>query len=285
MLGHAKAIRAATARFSSTIFSEKHGKFRGQCMLQFIDVESGGQPHKIAVEHAPRSSEAPGIMWLGGYRSDMTGSKAQALAHWCAGQGFSCLRHDYSGHGRSGGTFADGCISNWLEGSLAVFDRFASGPQILVGSSMGGWIALLMARELATRGIALHAMLLIAPAPDFTERLLWPSLNDEQRRAILEQGYLEEPSQYSGEPNLYTRKLFEDGRRNLVLDGNLRTHCKVHILQGRQDTAVPWTHAMELAAQLFADPVSMTLVPDGDHRLSRDQDIELMLRVLAQLAA
>ncbi len=256
-------------------------------MLQFIDVGKDEPSRKIAVEFipaSPGSAMLPGIVWLGGYRSDMSGSKAQALAQWCKERGLSCLRHDYSGHGQSSGDFEDGTISLWLEQSLAVFDRFAGGPQILVGSSMGGWIALLMARELARQGRFLHAMLLIAPAPDFTQKLMWPALSDAQREAINRDGRLEEPSAYSAQPNVYTRQLFEDGRKNLVMDGQLRTHCPVHILQGRQDPDVPWTHAMELASQLFADPVSMTLVPDGDHRLSRPQDIDLMLRLLAQLA-
>lgn len=257
-------------------------------MLQFITVGNGAAARKIAVEVSPGASNPapglPGVLWLGGYRSDMSGTKALALAHWCAANRLACARLDYSGHGRSGGSFEDGSISRWLEESLAVFGAFTAGPQILAGSSMGGWIALRMAQELHKRGQTLHAMLLIAPAPDFTEALILPSLSDQQKLAIERDGRLEQPSSYASQPDVCTREFFADGRRNLVLNANLRTHCPVHILQGRLDADVPWTHAMALAQQLSADEVSMTLVPDGDHRLSRPQDIALMLRCLAQLA-
>ena len=148
---------------------------------------------------------------------------------------------------------------------------------------MGGWIALRMAQELQRQGVRLNAMLLIAPAPDFTERLMWPQLSQAQREEIMRDGFLSEQSEYSPEPNIYTRELFEDGRRNLVLTGQVVTGCPVHILQGRLDPDVPWTHALALANQLIHENVSMTLVPDGDHRLSRPQDIELMLSVLGRL--
>jgi pimeloyl-ACP methyl ester carboxylesterase len=250
-----------------------------------INVGKGSHARRIAVRlrKARRGKKRPGVVWLGGYRSDMSGTKAQAIDEWCAEQGLAFLRHDYSGHGASGGAFADGTISRWLEESLAVFGKFAKGPQILVGSSMGGWIALRMAQELEKRGMRLHAMLLIAPAPDFTERLMWPQLSPAQQEEIATRGYLEERSEYSPEPNIYTRELFEDGRRNLVLTGEVVTHCPVHILQGRLDPDVPWTHAMALANQLIHESVSMTLIPDGDHRLSRPQDIEMMLSALGRL--
>lgn len=252
---------------------------------ELLNVGKDSQARRIAVRlrKARRGAKGPGVVWLGGYRSDMSGTKAQAIDEWCAERGLAFLRHDYSGHGASGGAFADGTISRWLEESLSVFARFAKGPQILVGSSMGGWIALRMAQELEKRGIRLHAMLLIAPAPDFTERLMWPQLTAEQRHRIERDGLLEEKSEYSPEPNIYTRELFEDGRSNLVLTGEVVTHCPVHILQGRLDPDVPWTHAMTLANQLVHESVSMTLVPDGDHRLSRPQDIELMLSALGRL--
>jgi pimeloyl-ACP methyl ester carboxylesterase len=251
--------------------------------LHFIEVGTGDLGRRIAVRTRP--GRLPGVFWLGGYRSDMRGSKAEALDAWCAATGRAFCRHDYSGHGESGGSFRDGKISLWLEESLAVLDSFAAGPQVLVGSSMGGWIALRIARELRMRGEAerLAAMLLIAPAPDFTDRLMWPQLSDRQKRQIAEQGFLEEPSQYSPEPNIYTRELFEDGRRNLVLTGEVRTGCPVHIIQGRLDPDVPWEHAMLLAAQLASEDVSMTLVPDGDHRLSRPQDLALICSALSRL--
>jgi pimeloyl-ACP methyl ester carboxylesterase len=253
--------------------------------MEFIEVGKGSQARRIAVIacKARRGVKSPGVVWLGGYRSDMSGTKAQAIDAWCGERGLAFLRHDYSGHGASQGEFRDGSISRWLEESLAVFGKFAKGPQILVGSSMGGWIALRMAQELEKRGVRLHAMLLIAPAPDFTERLMWPQLSKSQQEEIATRGFLEERSEYSPEPNVYTRELFEDGRRNLVLTGEVVTHCPVHILQGRLDPDVPWTHAMTLANQLIHESVSMTLVPDGDHRLSRPQDIELMLSTLGRL--
>jgi pimeloyl-ACP methyl ester carboxylesterase len=251
--------------------------------VQFVEVGTGAAQRRIAVRARP--GRVPGVFWLGGYRSDMRGSKAQALDEWCAEKGMAFCRHDYSGHGESGGSFRDGTISRWLEESLAVFDAFAAGPQVLVGSSMGGWIALRMAEELRRRGEPdrLAAMLLIAPAPDFTERLMWPQLSDRQKQQIAEQGILEEPSQYSPEPNIYTRDLFEDGRRNLVLTGEVRTGCPIHIIQGRRDPDVPWEHAMLLAGQLAAENLSMTLVPDGDHRLSRPQDLALICSALSRL--
>ena len=229
-----------------------------------------------------RVGRNPGLVWLGGYRSDMTGTKAEALDQWCADKGLAFCRHDYSGHGRSGGEFRDGTISRWLEESLAVFDAFTSGPQLLVGSSMGGWIALRMAQELGRRGAGdrLAGMLLIAPAPDFTQELMWPQLSDAQKREIHERGYLEEPSQYSDEPNIYTRALFDDGAKKLVLNGLIDPGCPVHILQGMADPDVPWQHAMRLAEHLPQADVAMTLVKDGDHRLSRPQDLALMLRLV-----
>jgi pimeloyl-ACP methyl ester carboxylesterase len=250
-----------------------------------IEVGKRDAARSIAViaRKARRGNKLPGVTWLGGYRSDMNGTKAQAIDAWCERMGVAFVRHDYSGHGASGGDFRDGTISRWVEESLAVFNKFAKGPQVLVGSSMGGWIALRMAQELEKRGKRLHAMLLIAPAPDFTERLMWPKLSEAQQAAILRDGVLEEPSQYSSAPDIYTRELFEDGRRNLVLTGEVATHCPVHILQGRLDPDVPWTHAMALANQLIHESVSMTLVPDGDHRLSRPQDIELILNALERL--
>ncbi len=250
---------------------------------QFLQTGSGKNRRRIAVLAAPGivSRHRPGIVWLGGWRSHMSGTKAEALAKWCAASGLACCRHDYSGHGSSGGKFADGTISRWLEESLGVFERFCKGPQILVGSSMGGWIALRMAQELPKR--RLHAMLLIAPAADFTGELLWPSLSARQQAAIAANGCIEVPSHHSPGPDVYTSALFSDGKRNQVLTGLIETNCPVHILQGRRDSEVPFTHAIKLASHLAGEKVSMTMVPDGDHRLSRPQDIALMLGLLENL--
>ena len=237
----------------------------------------------IAVRHRP--GRAPGLVWLGGYRSDMKGTKAEALDTWASEHGIACTRHDYSGHGESGGAFENGTISLWLKESLAVFRRFTAEKQVLVGSSMGAWIALRMVQELqkAGEGDRVAGLLLLAPAPDFTTELVEPKLTEAQRKALETQGYFEEPSQYSPEPYLYTKALIEDGRRNRVLEGIIDTHCPVHILQGMADPDVPYAHAMRLVEHLPADDVTLSFVRDGDHRLSRPQDIDLMLRVAEAL--
>ena len=236
---------------------------------EFITVAG----ERIAVRR--RAGAAPGAVWLGGFRSDMTGTKAEALDGWAAANGRAFVRHDYSGHGESGGAFRDGTISRWLAESLAVFRRFTTGPQVLVGSSMGAWIALRMVQELhrAGEGGRVAGLLLLAPAPDFTVELMEPLLTEAQRRDLAEKGFFEEHSEYSPEPNIYTRALFEDGRRNRVLDGMIDTHCPVHILQGGQDPDVPPEHAQKLLMHILHDPLTLTLIPDGDHRLSRDEDL------------
>ena len=245
----------------------------------FIDVDGA----EIAVRNRA-GQVAPGIVWLGGYRSDMLGTKAVVLDEWAEKTGHSALRLDYSGHGESGGDFNQGTISRWLNESLTVLDKYAEGPQILVGSSMGGWIALRMAQELKKAGKSPAGIVLIAPAPDFTAELVEPSLTEAQKNDLMEQGYFEEPSEYSPNPYIYTRALIEDGRNNLVLKGIIETGCPVHILQGMQDEAVPYQHALKLVEHLPVDDVTLTLVRDGDHRLSRPQDLELLIRTVSALA-
>ncbi|MCK9551058.1 alpha/beta hydrolase [Aquamicrobium sp.] len=248
--------------------------------VEFVDVDGTS----IAVRR--QEGDAPGVMWLGGYKSDMLGTKAEALAEWATGQGRAFLRHDYSGHGESGGEFADGTISKWLRESLAVFARHTRGPQVLVGSSMGGWIALRMVQELLKAGESrVRGLVLIAPAPDFTAELVEPAMTDEQRRELAQQGYFEIPSDYVDEPYIYTRDLIEDGRTNLMMSAPIDTHCPVHILQGMQDDSVPHTHALKLVGLLPADDVTLSLVPDGDHRLSRPQDIDLLISAVRDMAA
>lgn len=235
----------------------------------------------IAVRH--RIGQAPGVAWLGGFRSDMAGTKAETLDRWAAAGGHEYTRHDYSGHGVSGGAFRDGTISRWLDESLTVFRSFTHGKQVLVGSSMGAWIALRMVAELgkAGEGGRIGGLVLLAPAPDFTHELMEPQLTAGQRRALAEKGYFEEHSEYSpDDPNIYTRALFEDGAANRVMTGPIDTHCPVHILQGLADRDVPHTHALKLVSLLPADDVTLSLVPGGDHRLSRPQDLELLVRVV-----
>jgi pimeloyl-ACP methyl ester carboxylesterase len=242
----------------------------------FIDVNGN------AIAYRRLAGNAPGLVWLGGYRSDMLGTKAETLSDWAKTHGRAFLRHDYSGHGESGGKFADGTISKWLDESLAVFRQFTAGRQILVGSSMGAWIALRMVQELhkAGDGDRVAGLVLLAPAPDFTIELVEPQLTAAQKQDLTQKGFFEEPSEYSDEPYIYTRALIEDGRRNQVMAGPIDTHCPVHILQGLTDPDVPHTHALKLVSCLPADDVTLSLIPDGDHRLSRPQDLDMLIRAV-----
>ncbi len=248
---------------------------------QRLHVGSGAAAREIAVRR--RAGHGPGVVWLGGFRSDMLATKAAALDSWTAEAGRAFLRFDYSGHGESGGRFEDGTISRWLEDTLAAIAT-AAGPQVLVGSSMGGWLALLAARRLAEQGRPPAGLVLIAPAVDFTETLMWAALDAAARRAITDAGVYLRPSEYSPEPVPITRALIEDGRRHQMLGGAIRTHCPVHILQGMRDPDVPWRHAMILVEHLAGDPVVVTLIKDGDHRLSRPQDIARLVAAVAGIA-
>ncbi|WP_159727737.1 carboxylesterase [Methylosinus sp. Ce-a6] len=245
--------------------------------LSFIDLSlDGREPWRIARRcRATRGTgtERAGVMLLGGFKSDMRGAKAAHLDAWAERTGHAFVRFDYSGHGESSGRFEDGTIGDWLAQSLAVFDASTRGPQILVGSSMGGWLALLLARRLAEQGRRLRGLVLIAPAVDFTEELIWKNADDDIRRAILEDGAWLRPSPYSPEPTPITRKLIEDGRAHLLLGDVIRTYAPVHILQGMCDEDVPYAHALRLLDCLAADPVVLTLVTEGDHRLSREADL------------
>jgi pimeloyl-ACP methyl ester carboxylesterase len=246
-------------------------------------LEIGSDKRRIAVRRRPGAG--PGLVWLGGFKSDMGGTKAVALDRWAETRGQACLRFDYSGHGESGGRFAHGTISRWLAESLAVFTAFCEGPQVLVGSSMGGWIALLLARELRrspSPKATVAGMVLIAPAVDFTEVLMWKRFPEEIKREIETTGSWSRPSQYSDEPYLITQGLIEDGRNHLMLGGLIETGCPVRILQGVQDPDVPWSHAVELVSRLAQDDVVLSLVKDGDHRLSRPEDIERLLTAAAE---
>jgi len=247
----------------------------------FLDV--GDEPkRRIAVR--ARAGNPPGLFWLGGFKSDMRGTKAQALDTWAETQNRACLRFDYSGHGESGGDFMRGCMSRWLEESLAVYTRFAAGRQVVIGSSMGGWLALLLARELRRRkaGPPIAGMVLIAPAVDFTEELMWKQFPDATRREIEEKGVWLRPSEYDESPYPVTKTLIEDGRKHLMLGGLIEPGCPVHILQGVKDPDVPWRHAVELVARLSRDDVVLTLVKDGDHRLSRPEDIERLIAAVRE---
>ena len=250
--------------------------------LTFIDV--GTDARAIAVRRSVGA--APGLLWLGGFKSDMKGTKAEALADFAARAGRGYVRFDYSGHGESGGDFTDGTIGRWLEESVAVFAACCSGPQIVVGSSMGGWLALLLARALrraAPSQASIAGMVLIAPAVDFTEALMWQRFSPAVREEIETKGFWPRPSQYGNAPYPITRGLIEDGRRHLLLGGLIEIGCPVRILQGVEDPDVPWGHAVELVSRLAQDDVVLTLVKDGDHRLSRPEDIERLIAAVEEL--
>src|ERR1700735_4686438 len=204
----------------------------------FIEVGQDSDRRRIAVR--ARAGAAPGLFWLGGFKSDMQGTKAIALDAWAAEHHRAYVRFDYSGHGESGGAFIDGTIGRWLEESVAVFEQFCQGPQVVIGSSMGGWMALLLARELARQKAGratLAGLVLIAPAPDFTEELMWKGFSPEARQAIETNGVWLRPSAY-GEPYPITRALIEEGRNHLLLGGSIDVGCPVRILQGAQDPDV-----------------------------------------------
>src|SRR4051812_40329254 len=266
----------------------------------FIEVGEGDGRRRIAVRtragstsRAPGSTSgapgstscAPGLFWLGGFNSDMRGTKALALDAWAAEHGRACIRFDYSGHGESGGAFIDGTIGRWLEESTAVFEQFCRGPQVVIGSSMGGWMALLLAREIARRemsAVSLAGLVLIAPAPDFTEQLMWNHFTPEIQQEIQTKGVWMRPSQY-GDPYPITRALIEDGRNHLLLGSAIEVGCPVRILQGAQDPDVPWQHAFALAHRLPTEDVVLTMIQDGDHRLSRPQDIARIMAAVAEM--
>jgi pimeloyl-ACP methyl ester carboxylesterase len=251
----------------------------------FIWVGEGDGRRRIAVR--ARTGGSPGLIWLGGFNSDMKGTKALALDAWAAEHGCGCIRFDYSGHGESGGAFIDGTIGRWLEESVAVFRQFCRGPQVVIGSSMGGWMALLLAREIAKRAAdhaSLAGLVLIAPAPDFTEQLMWNGFSPEIRGEIQTKGVWMRPSQYGdGAPYPITRALIEEGRNHLLLGGAIEVGCPVRILQGARDPDVPWQHAFALAHRLPAEDVVLTMIQDGDHRLSRPQDIARIIAAVAEI--
>ena len=218
----------------------------------------------------------PAIVFLPGFKSDMNGSKALDLAEFCAERGRAMLRFDYSGHGESGGKFADGTIGRWTEDALAAIDRLTTGNIILVGSSMGGWIALLAA---LVRPERVAAVVGIAAAPDFTEKLMWEAMSPAERATIQRDGVLHVPSQY-GDAYPVTLRLIEEGREHLLLDTPIRLDCPVRLLHGQRDPDVPWEHSLRIASAISTGNVQVTLVKDGDHRLSRPEDLALLRRTL-----
>jgi len=246
------------------------------------DAGSLARPDGAAIAYHRLEGSAPGIVFLGGFRSDMTGTKALFLEDYCRRGRRAYLRFDYFGHGQSSGDFADGTIGRWREDAVAVIDSLTEGPQILVGSSMGGWIMLLAALARPQR---IAALVGIAAAPDFTEELLLPRLSAEQRRAIEETGRVALPSGYDPAGYLYTRALIEDGREHLLLRGPIALEVPVRLLHGLADASVPWQLSRRLAERLQTRDVVVTLIKDGDHRLSSDPDLVRLAQTLDALTA
>lgn len=233
------------------------------------------------LRHEPKRPAGPtGIMWLGGFKSDMTGTKASALNDWAQRADRPFLRFDYFGHGLSSGDFAKGTISRWRADALDAFDHLTQGPQILVGSSMGGWIALLVAMARPER---IKGLVLIAPAPDFTQELMWKSFSPEIRQEIMTRGAYLRPSAHDEAPYAITRDLIEDGRQHLLLGAPIEIGLPVRILQGMADADVPWSHAARLVEALTSRDVTLHLSKDGDHRLSTPQDIERLTQEIGNL--
>jgi pimeloyl-ACP methyl ester carboxylesterase len=239
------------------------------------------RPDGNFVAYARTEGRAPTVVFLGGFRSDMTGTKAVALEAWARQSGRAFLRFDYLGHGQSSGRFEDGTIGRWLDDSLTAIDMLTTGQLVLVGSSMGGWLSLLVALQRPER---LAGLVLIAAAPDFTERMLLKGLSPEERATLQREGRLERPSQYSPEPSVFTWKLIEEGRDHLVLDKKLVLPCPVRLLHGQNDPDVPWEYSLQIARHLEAPEVITTFVKDGDHRLSTPADIARLIANVEELA-
>jgi pimeloyl-ACP methyl ester carboxylesterase len=226
------------------------------------------------------AGSSPGVVFLAGFRSDMTGTKASFLEEYCRRCGHAYVRFDYFGHGASSGDVALGTIGRWTEDTTAVLDALSDGPQILVGSSMGGWIMLLGALARAER---IQALIGIAAAPDFTEDLVWSRLDAVQRKECRETGAVTLPSQYDPGGYTYPLGLFEDGRRHLIMRAPIPLHCPVRLLHGMRDEAVPWQTSLRLADRLESRDVALTLVKEGDHRLSGKPDLDRLAATLSEL--
>ena len=252
--------------------------------MTFLISGKGKNSRQIAFSQTTGNSSgsAPGIFWLGGFKSDMQGRKASALADMANQLELGMTRFDYSGHGQSEGEFLDGTISDWLEDAGAAFEQ-TKGEQIIVGSSMGAWIAMLLNQKLQSTGDIstgdikgrIKALILIAPAVDMTRDLMLPDFSEEELKELEEKGYASRPSDYD-EPYILTKKLMDDGETHCLFGSPIQTNCPVYLLQGGQDKAVPTAHALKLVSHLMLDPVHFTLVPDGDHSLSRPEDLALL---------
>jgi pimeloyl-ACP methyl ester carboxylesterase len=234
--------------------------------------------HTIAYHRLPGKS--PEVLFCGGFKSDMTGVKATSLAGHCQRRGQGFTRFDYLGHGQSSGRFVDGTIGRWVDDAIAVIDQVTAGPQVVVGSSMGGWIALLAALARPGRTAAL---VVLAPAPDFTERLLWAQFDWATREKLARDGVHDMPSDYGADPYPIAYELIREGRRHLLLDKSIPIQCPVRILHGMRDADVPWQMSLELVAALQSRDVAVTFLKDSDHRLSEPADIARMLATVDEV--
>lgn len=241
--------------------------------LTLADRKLAYQQRSVTQEKCAKA----GIIFLGGLASDMSGTKATFLDAKCAAAGLAFTRFDYRGHGASSDEFIDGCIGEWADDALKVFDSVTTGPQILVGSSMGGWIGLLMMREKNTR---IAGFVGVAAAPDFTEELIAPALTEAQKKDLAEKGMMYEDEALEGQGIPITRKLMEDGRDHLVLGSKIEFDGPVHLIQGQADKEVPWRFSLKVAEGISSENMSVTLVKSADHRMSRDQDLDLLWRVI-----
>ncbi len=288
---HQRAIHASTGALSQAKTAQFLSKIylRGMRMSEKDpEFSTYGTGNSIAARKNPGSStlaQDPGLFWMGGFKSSMDGTKATALANWSEENRRVCTRFDYSGHGVSGGEFEEGTISAWLEESLGVFEEHTTGSQIVIGSSMGGWLAMLLYRELSRRieSARVHALVLIAPAADMTVRI-WEEFPEDVRQQIMDTGIWHRPSAYGDGDYAITKGLIEDGRNHLILNEITSVACPVRILHGEEDPDVPWQHGHKLYRQLEGSDITFTLIKGGDHRLSSDQEIERLLATISALA-
>jgi len=234
------------------------------------------------IAYRRQAGAAPGLIFLSGFRSDMSGTKALHVEDFARRRGLACLCFDYFGHGLSSGDFAKGTIGHWGNDAVTVLDALTEGPQILIGSSMGGWLMLLAALSRPER---VAGLLGIAAAPDFTEELMWEQMPPERRQTLLERGFLEEPSDYSDEPLIVTRQLIEEGRNHLLLARPIPLSCPVRLIHGMEDPDVPFDRSLALADALVSSDVEITLIKGGDHRLSAPRNLALLERILDELVA
>ncbi len=236
--------------------------------------------NNVEIAYHQLTGEKTTLIFCGGFRSDMEGSKAIFLEEFCGDNGYGFVRFDYFGHGQSGGAFTDGSISMWLSDTLDIIDKLTTGKILIVGSSMGGWLMLLAALQRVER---IHALIGIAAAPDFTDKLMWPAFSDSQKQTLLQEGVLHLPSEY-GDDLPITKKLIDDGKTQCLMDAPIPLHCPIHLLQGMEDEDVPWNTALQLSDRLESTIITTHLIKDGDHRLSRPQDLALLAECIQHAA-